>query len=152
MYSLERAQIIDTSLVRAWDFLKNPANLNSITPDDLHFRIISPVPERMFNGLLIEYRITIPCFGTRTWIAEIKHIHEHKSFVDEQRLGPYKFWYHYHELQTTEEGVKIIDRVHYALPFGIFGQFLHRLFIRRMLERIFNFRTQKLAEIILHSS
>jgi ligand-binding SRPBCC domain-containing protein len=41
---------------------------------------------------------TIPFFGRRKWVAEMKYIREPFSFVDEQRVGPYKLWYHYHEL------------------------------------------------------
>ena len=74
MYTLEKEQVVTASLEDSWSFLKNPANLNRITPADLHFLIISPVPEDMFDGLIIEYRISIPIFGAQRWLAEIKHI------------------------------------------------------------------------------
>ncbi len=45
MYTLEKEQLVTASLEHSWSFLKNPANLNLITPEDLHFLIISPVPE-----------------------------------------------------------------------------------------------------------
>ncbi len=118
MYTLESEQVVHTSLDEAWSFLRDPGNLNKITPDDLDFQIVSPVPEVMFNGLLIEYRITIPFFGVQQWIAEIKHIRELHSFVDEQRQGPYSFWYHYHELNEVENGVRLIDRVYYDVPWS----------------------------------
>jgi NADH:ubiquinone oxidoreductase subunit 4 (subunit M) len=72
MYTLYREQYVAATLASAWDLLKNPANLNLITPEDLQFKIVSPVPQVMFNGLIIEYRIKIPWFGVHTWIAEIK--------------------------------------------------------------------------------
>jgi ligand-binding SRPBCC domain-containing protein len=118
MYTLEREQVVHTSLDEAWIFLRDPGNLNEITPDDLDFQIVSPVPEVMFNGLLIEYKITIPFFGGQQWIAEIKHIREFHSFVDEQRIGPYAFWYHYHELNEVENGARLIDRVYYDVPWS----------------------------------
>lgn len=148
MYVLEKEQFIATSLERAWNFLKDPANLNTITPEDLHFTIISSVPDTMFDGMIIEYRVAIPFFGTQRWIAEIKHIRDKQSFVDEQRLGPYTFWYHYHELTETEKGIRINDRVYYVVPFGRAGRLLHRMFIRKTLERIFDYRKAKLAEIL----
>jgi len=147
MYRLEREQIVTANLVEVWDFLKDPANLNRITPADLHFQIISPAPEVMFNGQIIEYRIRIPYFGTRQWFAEIKHIREFRSFVDEQRLGPFAFWFHYHELNETAEGIRLIDRVHYQVPWAGAGHLLHLLVIRKTLERIFDHRRDKLAEI-----
>ena len=147
MYTLEREQLVPVNLDVAWDFLKNPANLNSITPEDLHFTIISSVPDIMYDGLIIEYRVSIPMFGIQTWVAEIKHIREKKSFVDEQRIGPYKFWYHYHELQETDQGTKVLDRVHYAVPFGYAGRILHHFFIRKTLDRIFDYRKRKIQEL-----
>ena len=103
MYILERQQRVTASMAQAWDFLQNPANLDRITPPDLHFRIVTEVPAIMFNGLIVEYRITIPLLGTHTWVTEIKHIREGHSFVDEQRLGPYRFWYHYHEIRQERD-------------------------------------------------
>lgn len=148
MYILERQQLVCATLDKVWHFLKNPANLNTITPEDLHFQIISDIPEEMFNGLVIEYRIQIPLFGTRKWLAEIKHIRQCRSFVDEQRIGPYSFWYHYHELEEVENGVLIKDRVFYKVPFGLLGRTLHFFFIRKTLKRIFEYRGLRLAEIL----
>jgi hypothetical protein len=57
MYTLYREQYVTAMLSSAWDLLKNLANLDRITPPDLQFQIVSLVPEEMFNGLIIEYRI-----------------------------------------------------------------------------------------------
>ena len=148
MYTLHREQYVTTTLAEAWNLLKNPANLDLITPEDLKFQIISPVPREMFNGLIVEYRIKIPWFGERTWVAEIKHIKEMHSFVDEQRLGPYLFWYHYHQVDAEDGRIKLTDRVFYKVPFSIFGRILHFFFIRRTLKRIFDYRRDKLSEIL----
>ena len=145
MYTLYREQYVTATLAEAWDLLKNPANLNLITPPDLQFNIVSPIPKVMFNGLIVEYRIRIPLFGVHTWVAEIKHIREKYSFVDEQRIGPYTFWYHYHELTEANNKVKVIDRVYYKVPYGILGILLHFLFIRKTLERIFDYRGEQLS-------
>nr|WP_321465657.1 SRPBCC family protein [uncultured Desulfobulbus sp.] len=148
MYILERQQKVSGSLEQAWNFLQNPANLDRITPPDLKFRIVTDVPEIMYNGLIIEYRITIPLIGTHSWITEIKHIREGLSFVDEQRLGPYRFWFHYHEIRQEEDGVLLIDRVHYQPPMGLVGRILHRLYIRRTLEGIFEYRRERLEAFL----
>jgi hypothetical protein len=66
MYTLFREQYVTTTLAEAWDLLKNPANLDLITPPDLQFNIVSPIPKVMFNGLIVEYRIRIPWFGVHT--------------------------------------------------------------------------------------
>lgn len=148
MYLLERQQLVSASREKAWNFLQNPANLDHITPPDLRFEIVSPVPEVMYNGLIVEYRITIPLLGVHSWVTEIKHIREGVSFVDEQRLGPYRFWYHYHELRPTAQGLLVIDQVSYQPPFGILGKAVHALYIRPTLERIFNYRRQRISSFL----
>ena len=148
MYTLIKEQFVQATIAEVWAFLKNPSNLDLITPPDLQFEIISLLPEEMFDGLIIEYRINLPMFGKRQWVAEIKHIREKCSFVDEQRMGPYRFWYHYHAMVQEGGQVKIIDKVHYALPFGPFGRLLHGVYVGGILDRIFRYRKDKLAEIL----
>jgi ligand-binding SRPBCC domain-containing protein len=100
----------------------------------------------MYNGLLIEYRVGIPLLGKQKWLSEIKHIREQHSFVDEQRIGPYKIWYHYHEITEVAGGIRFVDRVNYVLPFGPLGAIAHGLFVRRKLAHIFSFREQTLPK------
>lgn len=146
MHTLERQQVVSGTTEQAWAFLQNPANLDRITPPDLKFRIINDIPAIMYNGLIVEYRITIPLLGPHDWVTEIKHIREGRSFVDEQRLGPYRFWYHYHEIRPAGlSGTELIDRIFYQPPFGPLGRLMHGLYIRRTLERIFDYRQERLA-------
>lgn len=147
MFILKREQLLKTSLAKAWAFLENPHNLNMLTPKDLHFQIASDTPEIMHDGLIIEYLITVPIIGKQRWVTEIKHIKSLHSFVDEQRLGPYRFWYHHHEIKEEENGVRSYDTVYYQPPFGIAGNLLNRIFIRKTLNRIFDYRQDRLANI-----
>ncbi|WP_020674674.1 SRPBCC family protein [Geopsychrobacter electrodiphilus] len=148
MYQLEREMILNAPAQEVWDFLANPVNLNELTPPDLHFEILSRLPERMFNGLTIHYAIGIPLFGRHLWLTEIKHIKEGHSFVDEQRCGPYRFWYHYHAVESmTDDRTRMIDRVTYQLPFGLLGRLVHSVQVKKMLAGIFDYRSQKLTEI-----
>ncbi len=147
LYTLEKEVLLNTSISECWEFLRNPDNLNEITPPDLHFKIVSRVPEQMYNGLLIEYSIRIPGIGTQHWVTEIRHILEQRSFVDEQRCGPFRFWHHYHEIEQVENGVISRDRVNYVMPFGIIGRTLHTLTIRKTLQRIFKYREEQLHRL-----
>lgn len=137
-----------TTPERAWAFLSNPANLDAITPDDMAFEIVSALPERMFEGQLVEYRVRIPLLGRRTWVSELKHLRPNESFVDEQKIGPYRFWYHYHGIEPAEGGVWLVDEVSYAAPFGPLGKLANILFIRRTLERIFAYREAAFARLL----
>ncbi|WP_165420154.1 hypothetical protein [Edaphobacter modestus] len=46
----------------------------------------------------------------------------------------------YRTFQTLPGGTEMKDTVDYALPFGLFGAIAHWLFVRRTLERIFDYR------------
>ena len=48
--------------------------------------------------------------------------------------------------EADGEGATIIrDRVRYAIPLGPLGEIAHRLFVRRDLERIFDYRRDAVA-------
>ena len=94
----------------------------------------------MYEGQIITYRIRVAPAVKVTWVTEIKCVDEGRSFVDEQRFGPYKFWHHRHSFEAVDGGVLMRDKVHYALPFGIFGAIAHGIFVRRKVERIFRSR------------
>ncbi len=102
----------------------------------------------MYEGLLIEYRISVPLFGKQKWLTEIRHIRPGRSFVDEQRIGPYRLWYHYHEVQPGRRGGSVMtDNVTYIMPFSPAGDLVHRIIVRRQLEQIFDFRKSALEKI-----
>lgn len=146
-FFLERRQVLTTDLQSAWHFFSAPRNLRRITPPWLDFRITSRVPEQIYPGLIITYRIR-PLAGIAVpWVAEITHVAAPFFFVDEQRQGPYRFWHHQHRLQEAAGGVEKTDLVHYSLPGGLVGIGLHAILIRRKLDEIFRFRYHALQRI-----
>lgn len=147
VYVLQRTQRIPVDLNSVWAFFSDPANLPLITPPYMRFRILSPQkPERMYAGQIITYHVRpllgIPLF----WMTEIIHVVEKQYFIDEQRMGPYAFWYHQHHFQEISGGVEMIDIVHYRLPLGFLGRLAHALWIGRQLQGIFDYRYQRVEE------
>jgi ligand-binding SRPBCC domain-containing protein len=57
-----------------------------------------------------------------------------------QARGPYKSWRHTHTFRETADGIEMVDRVEYELPFGILGRLAAGSLVRRELERIFEYR------------
>lgn len=149
IHRIQKEQVIATDIETAWNFIRKPSNLNEITPDSLDFTIISDVPDIMYDGLLIEYRIGMPLIGRQPWLTEIKHVRDHHSFVDEQRIGPYKMWLHYHEITEVEGGVRFCDEVHYTMHAGPIGELVHALYVRKQVEQIFNYRETALPRALL---
>ena len=148
IHKLYREQTISTEIEKAWEFIRTPRNLNRITPDDMSFEIVSDLPEEMYNGLLIEYKIGIPIIGKQTWLSELKHIRDRHSFVDEQRFGPYKFWYHYHEIREVDSGICFVDRVNYIMPFGPIGAIARELYVKKQLNKIFDYRREAMQKYL----
>jgi ligand-binding SRPBCC domain-containing protein len=147
MYQLKRKQFLKTDLKTCWDFFSSPQNLKRITPPYMGFNIKFDLPEKMYEGLMIEYSVK-PVLGIpMTWITEIKTVKDNLFFVDEQRKGPYKIWHHEHHFKEVEGGVEMTDIVSYELPLGILGKFAHTLFVKKQLEGIFNFRIKMVDEI-----
>lgn len=94
----------------------------------------------MYAGQLIEYRVS-PLLGIPMyWMTEITQVVEGKYFIDEQRFGPYSLWHHQHHFREVEGGVEMTDIVHYKIPMGILGVVADKLFVRKKLETIFDYR------------
>lgn len=140
VYELTQEQFLPITPIQAWDFFSNPKNLNEITPDSMGFQITSNPDEEMYNGQIITYKIKILPGIKSTWVTEIKAVDTLKSFIDEQRFGPYKFWHHKHTFHEVDGGVKMTDKIYYALPFGLLGRIVHYLFVRNKLHQIFSYR------------
>lgn len=144
LHSLCREQILPISLAEAWDFFSSPRNLDSMTPPEFGFRIVHCSSGKMHEGQIISYKVKILPGIWVPWVTEIKAVEEGRSFIDEQRFGPYKFWHHRHRFEEVEGGVKVCDLVHYIMPFGPLGTIAHALFARKKLQRIFDFRREVL--------
>ena len=146
IYQLQSEQIMPISLSECWSFFSNPANLQKITPKEMGFTILSGADKKMYSGQLIQYKVS-PVLGIKIkWVSEIKAVSEGVFFIDEQRFGPYKFWYHQHFFEVHENGVKMTDIVSYGLPFGILGRIAQKLFVGKKLMQIFQHRKQSIKE------
>lgn len=146
MRKLKQEQFLPISLDKAWDFFATPKNLNEVTPKDLVFEITSEVPEKMYEGLIITYRIKPMLNIPVNWCTEITHIKNLSFFVDEQRKGPYNIWHHEHHFKAVEGGVMMTDILHYDIGKSIFGWFAGQLFVHKMVKEIFEYRYKVLAD------
>ena len=142
LYQFRRKQKVNTNIDDLWNFISSPANLKEITPDYMGFDITSEeLPEKMYPGMMIKYKVS-PLLGIKTtWVTEITHVKEKEYFVDEQRVGPYAIWHHQHLIEPIHNGVLMSDIVSYKPPLGILGALANSLIIQGKLNEIFNYRT-----------
>jgi ligand-binding SRPBCC domain-containing protein len=147
MYQLKRTQFIKADMATAWNFFSSPKNLQVITPAYLGFEIKTELPEKMYPGLFINYKVS-PLLGIKlNWTTEITHVNEPHFFVDEQRVGPYAIWHHEHHFVQKEDGVEMTDIVSYALPFGFLGRLVQPFLVAPKLNEIFAYRFKKVDEL-----
>ena len=140
LHRIYRVQDVAAGLAEVWEYFSNPVNLNALTPENMDFEIVRNDFERMVQGQLIGYRVRFMPLLRSRWLTEIAHVREPEYFVDEQRLGPYTFWYHEHLFESIPGGTRITDRVTYELPFGLLGNLVHAVWVGPRLKSIFDYR------------
>jgi ligand-binding SRPBCC domain-containing protein len=142
---LERSQRVDVPVERAFDFYGDADNLEPLTPPWLRFEVTTVGPVTMGAGALLDYRLRLHGFPIR-WQTRIELWEPPRRFVDIQARGPYALWEHTHLFEPDGDGTVIRDRVRYAIPYGPFGALADRLFVRRDLRRIFDYRARAVDE------
>ena len=126
-------------------FFADAHNLQAITPPWVKFEVLTSKPIEMKTGALIDYRIRVHGLPIR-WRTEITEWNPPHHFVDEQLRGPYTLWHHTHTFEERDGGTLCMDDVRYR-PRG--GALMNWLFVRRDVERIFDYRQQRLHEILM---
>ncbi|HLP50053.1 MAG TPA: SRPBCC family protein [Chitinophagales bacterium] len=147
MHYIKQQQFLPITLAEAWSFFATPTNLNKITPPEMKFKVLSEIPEQMYEGLIIRYEIMPMLNIPMQWVTEITHIKPLQFFVDEQRQGPYNIWHHEHHFAEMEGGVMMTDILHYDIGKSIFGWLAGQLFVHRAVRQIFDHRKVVLDEL-----
>jgi ligand-binding SRPBCC domain-containing protein len=128
-------------------FFSDAANLESITPPELRFRILTPLPIRMREGARIDYGLRLLGIPLR-WESRIRSWQPPSGFVDEQVRGPYRLWEHTHDFRDEGDETIIEDVVLYGLPLWPLGEIAHPV-VRIQLGRIFRFRQRAVRRALL---
>ena len=108
------------------------------------FEITSELPDTMYEGLLIQYRLKPMLNIPIEWCTEITHIKQKEYFVDEQRKGPYNIWHHEHHFRAVPGGVMMTDLLHYDIGKSVIGWMAGKLFVDNKVKTIFEYRRKAL--------
>jgi ligand-binding SRPBCC domain-containing protein len=145
-YFFKQETHIPHPLETVFHFFSNAENLNRLTPPHLDFEILTPLPIQMAEGTLIDYQLKIYKIPIK-WKTKIIAWEPPYRFIDAQLKGPYRKWIHEHKFEATDDRTKMTDTVEYAIPGGIFSPAINNLFVRRDIQKIFNFRESQLLTI-----
>lgn len=124
-------------------FFSDAANLETLTPAWLKFRIATPQPIAIRAGTVLDYRLRIHGIPVR-WQSRIAVWDPPRAFVDEQLRGPYRSWVHTHTFDEERGGTRVGDHVDFTAPGGAP---VNRLVLRDV-RKIFAYRQQVLLEML----
>lgn len=146
-FQLHRETVVPLRRDEVFAFFASPANLDALTPPWLSFAIRA-LPPQMAAGVEIDYRLRLRGVPVR-WTSLIRTWEPPWRFVDEQVRGPYRRWVHEHRFEEVAGGTRVVDHVDYEVPGGrLFGGLVHRLLVAPDLATIFDYRQQRLRELL----
>lgn len=145
MGRLVRVQWVPQPLEQVFPFFAEPRNLAVITPPWLGFRVVSAGELSMRVGLRIEYRVSPLGFPQR-WVSEISRWDPPHGFVDEQRVGPYRRWFHLHRFVARDGGTEVVDEIEYEAPLGPLARLIEPALVAPRLRKIFDYRARVIGE------
>ena len=143
VFTLDNEQWLPGPPEAVFDFYADAFNLEALTPPWLRFRVLTPPPIAMAQGVEIDYRLRLHGISLG-WRSRITAWEPPYRFVDEQIQGPYRRWVHEHIFEARDGGTLARDIVEYDMPGG---RLADRLLVRRDLNRIFAYRRERLAGI-----
>jgi uncharacterized protein len=136
---------------QVFPFFADAHNLEKITPDFLKFNVQKVTPETIGEGTTIDYKLVLRGIPLR-WRSVIEEWVPGRKFVDRQVKGPYSLWHHTHEFEPARGGTILRDRVRFAVPVGALGDVVAGGFVMSDVQKIFEFRHQKIEEMFGTSS
>ncbi len=139
------AQWVPSSNTQTLSFFEHPENVEKVTPPSMKLKV-GKVSQK---GLRVGTRIPLSfsMFNVPIeWVTKVKEWKPGKGFSDTQIKGPFSFWNHTHEFESTQGGTLIRDRIQYQLPFGPLGDIVAGSWVRKKLETVFNYRIEKIEK------
>lgn len=146
-HELETEQWFPRPPDEVFAFFSDARNLERITPEFLGFKIANVSTDKVEQGTVIDYRLSLHGAPLR-WQSVIEDWQPGRKFVDRQRRGPYARWHHTHEFEPHDGGTLVRDRVRYALPLAPLGDLVAGRMVDRDLGSIFDYRRRTLDRLL----
>jgi ligand-binding SRPBCC domain-containing protein len=140
--TIHEETVVPATVEETFAFFSEATNLERLTPPWLNFRIRTPLPIVMREGLEIDYDIVL--YGLPVpWRSRIDVWEPGARFVDRQVLGPYRWWHHEHRFEAAPGGTRVIDHVEFKPR----ASWVSGPLVRRDVGRIFSYRRQTLPAL-----
>ena len=145
-HKLITEQWVPQPIDQVFEFFSNAKNLETLTPDFLHFKIVKTSHTKIQEGTILDYQLRLHGIPVK-WQSKITGWIPGQRFSDQQTRGPYTFWHHTHEFYEARGGTVIRDNVVYKFPGWVPGDILGHNFINKDLEKIFMFRREQIKKL-----
>jgi ligand-binding SRPBCC domain-containing protein len=137
------------SAEEVYRFHAEPGALARLTPPWESARVVGEPGNIEELGSRTTLRISVGPFS-QDWIAEHRACERGKMFRDVMISGPFRRWEHTHEFQPeSDESSWLEDRVEYEFPLGRLGKLIGGAYIRKRLQKMFEWRHKTTSEILL---
>ncbi|MGZ3440758.1 MAG: SRPBCC family protein, partial [Polyangia bacterium] len=141
--TFEKRSLVAASARDAFDWHTRPGALERLSPPWESARLLRS--DGIHDGDVAELRVGVGPVEQR-WVARHRDFVDGVQFADEQVEGPFARWLHTHRFEPAgDSACTMIDHVEYALPLGGVGRAVAGGFVRRKLERMFEYRHATLA-------
>ena len=137
---------INKPISEVFHFFSKAENLNLLTPPELNFKIVTPLPIVLTCGAVIDYRIQLSGFPF-SCKTEITSWNPPYQFVDTQLQGPYETWIHEHRFESKDTYTIMHDLVEYRAKGWIFEPLIQRFFVAKRVKEIFEYRTLQINRL-----
>lgn len=150
MKSYEKVSVIQCSVDELFAFHLDLNNLKNITPKDTKVTLLNEMFTPKEGDILRLH--TVKNFIPMIWEVEIYKIVSPNLLVDIAIKSPFSFWKHSHIFTDKGDGLcELKDLVEYTAPFGFLGRWFD-FFIKRELEKMFDYRHKVTHDILDASS
>lgn len=142
----ERSVTIRATPEQLFDFHTDTENLARISPRWFRTKVLNDTGSGVDRK--VDFRVT--SFGIPTrWEVAVSEFERPNALADLVTNGPFKYFHHRRVFESTGNNVtNMTDRIEYSLPLGIAGRIADRLFVRRLIERMFAYRHQRTKELL----
>ena len=143
--------VLPFSQQRVFDYHMSPGALSRLIPPWEPISILSKTSPGVTLNSQVQLRVPLAPFLYKTWLAEHTEVSPPHSFTDEQRKGPFARWTHQHRFTAlTPESTELHDSVRFALPLAPLSTLFAGWFVRKKLQRTFQFRHTRTQNDLQH--
>jgi ligand-binding SRPBCC domain-containing protein len=98
-------------------------------------------------GSRIDYKLRLHKIPIN-WNTEFTLWEAPNRFIDSQIKGPYAVWNHEHCFVSQNGGTLMTDLIEYRSRGLIFEPIIYHLFVKKDVQRIFDYRREKFKDIL----